>query len=280
MYSKLQYHPNTGFTLLVGKALENLQEDNCEVMKALYAVYSVPQAAALWCGIKEEDVGEILANAEAISGTGPGRGIFRHPFIGCLEPRTRAITEAIESGDLPHGREDGSPVASGEHVAYERRHIRGRELKSWLEKALPNEKPAFLFDDIERASHTAISADAYRTLKADHDKLASRLKAAEEKSRELRDSKEQIERINQSLEAALEKATVPDGRSKTTYLNIIGAMLKLMLAESPGGQPYSILHSQSAVISALLAHNEGRPGISQRTIEEKFAAANRELTTS
>jgi len=40
-----------------------------------------------------------------------------------------------------------------------------------MEKAFPNEKPAFLFDDIERSTHMAISADAYRVLKDEHDKL-------------------------------------------------------------------------------------------------------------
>jgi hypothetical protein len=179
--------------------LETLNEDNCEVMKALYGLYSVPKAAALWCGIEEEAVDDILANAEALSKTGAGRGIFRHPYVSCLEPRTRAITEAIDSGDLPHGREDGRPVASGVHIAYERRHIRGRDLKDWMKKALPNEKPAFLFDDIERSSHSAISRDAYQTLQAENERLKTKLKSATAESKKLLQEMELVESERDSL---------------------------------------------------------------------------------
>jgi len=69
-------------------------------------------------------------------------------------------------------------------------------------------------------------------------------------------------------------------RAESTYLNIIGAMLDLMLSKSPGGQPYSTFASQDAIISALLAHHEGKPGIAERTLEAKFAAARRNLTAT
>jgi len=155
------------------------EKDNCAAMKAHYAVYSIPQAAALWCGVPEEQIPTVIKEAEQLSPTGLGRSIRTHPTVPCLEPRSRAIAEAIEDGSLPHGREDGQTVASGEHVAYERRHFFGRDLRKWMEKAFPNEKPAFLFDDIERNSHSAISADAYRTLKADRDALATRIEGIE-----------------------------------------------------------------------------------------------------
>ena len=87
-----------------------------------------------------------------------------------------------------------------------------------------------------------------------------------------------IEEYESSFRAQCESTVTI--RAETTYLNIIGAMLDLMVNQSPGGQPYSILSSQSAVISAMLAHHSGKPGISQRTLEDKFAAANRELNAS
>jgi len=145
-------------------------------MKAHYAVYSIPQAAALWCGAPENQVEQIVKEATALSHSGLGRSIWTHPGVPCLEPRSRAIAEAIEDGSLPHGQEDGQTVTgnTGNHVAYGRRYFFGRDLRKWMEKAFPNEKPAFLFDDIERSSHTAISADAYRALKAEHDKPLQR----------------------------------------------------------------------------------------------------------
>ena len=79
----------------------------------------------------------------------------------------------------------------------------------------------------------------------------------------------------------------PDGgdkpltqRAETTYLNIIGALLDLMLGKSPSGKPYSEFRSQEAIIDALLAHHKGKPGIAERTLAEKFAAAKRSLNAT
>lgn len=69
-------------------------------------------------------------------------------------------------------------------------------------------------------------------------------------------------------------------RAETTYLNIIGGLLALMLGKSPAGNPQSVFDNQAAIISALLAHHADKPGIAQRTLEEKFAAAKRSLTGS
>ncbi|MEA8541133.1 hypothetical protein PZU20_22685, partial [Pseudomonas aeruginosa] len=66
-------------------------------------------------------------------------------------------------------------------------------------------------------------------------------------------------------------------RSETTYLNILGGLLNMMLGKSPGGMPYSSFETMESVISALLAHYEGRPGISERTLWAKFTAAKRHL---
>lgn len=253
------------------------ETDNCAAMKAHFAVYSIPQAAALWCGVPEEQVAKVLEEAKQLSPTGLGRSIWTHHKVPCIEPRSRAIAEAIEDGSLPHGREDAQTVANGEHVAYERRHFFGRDLRKWMEKAFPNEKPAFLFDDIERNTHAAINADAYRALKADRDALATRLEKAKTEYQKLRQEKEDLERINQSLEAMTAKMNVPAERAGTTYLNIIGAMLDLILGKSPGGQAHSIFTNQAAVIQALLGHHEGKQGIAARTLEEKFAEAKRSL---
>lgn len=198
------------------------ETDNCAAMKAHYAVYSIPHAAALWCGVPEDRVPIILKEAEQLSTAGLGRSIWKHPAVHCLEPRSRAIAEAIEKGDLPHGREDAATVSADDHVSYERRHFFGRDLRKWMEKAFPNEKPAFLFDDIERSTHTAISTDAYRALKADHDKLILRLDNAKGEFVKLRQEKESIESerdslksIVDSLSRELKKYTPPsDEKSK------------------------------------------------------------------
>ena len=36
------------------------ETDNCVAMKAHYTVYSIPQAAALWCGVPENQIDQIV----------------------------------------------------------------------------------------------------------------------------------------------------------------------------------------------------------------------------
>ena len=50
----------------------------------------------------------------------------------------------------------------------------------------PNEKPSFLFDDLERDTHTAISAESYRSLTVDRDALKARIDKAEVEYRKLK----------------------------------------------------------------------------------------------
>lgn len=66
-------------------------------------------------------------------------------------------------------------------------------------------------------------------------------------------------------------------RPETTYQNIIGGLLGLMLGKTPAGKSQSVFENQTAIISAMLAHYGSKPGISERTLEEKFAAANQSL---
>ena len=179
------------------------ETDNCAAMKAHYAVYSIPQAAALWCGVPDDQIAKIVEEATALSDSGLGRSIWTHPDVPCLVTRSLAIAKAVVDGSLPHGREDGQTV-TGDHVAYERRHVLGRDLRKWMENELPNEKPAFLFDDIERSSHQAISADVYRALKAEHDKLEKRLENTKSELKKQRQEREAIESEWNSLKSIVE----------------------------------------------------------------------------
>lgn len=140
---------------------ENWKNDSCVAIKSYYEVYSVPEVAALWCEVDAEHIKRILLEVGQLSKTGFGRGVWTHPEVSCLEPRSRAIAETIESGALAYGREGGNTIDSTENVAAERRHVLVRNLKIWMESSFPNEKPVFLFDDIERNSHDSITLEAY-----------------------------------------------------------------------------------------------------------------------
>lgn len=104
---------------------------------------------------------------------------------------------------------------------------------------------------------------------------------AESKEYEIpwRDWATEVGLLNEKMSPAQEQNVV-ESKERTSYLNIIGAMVELILGISPGGKPHSAFKSQSAIIEALLAHHPARPGISKRNLEEKFAEARRNIALS
>lgn len=197
------------------------EDDSCETVQACYAVYHVPIAAALWCGVPADQVAEELRHAVPIGQSNAlGRAILRHPYLKCLEPRIRAIHAAIDAGELSACREDGRKV--DDHVAYERRHVYGLDLKEWAKKIAPTERPAFLFDEIERNVHSAISMDSYQALKAAHDAKEHKLTQANERIRELNESKGTMESELAGLRAMVDNALTTTERN--TLLIVIAAL--------------------------------------------------------
>ncbi len=259
------------------------ENDSCATVQACYAIYPVNVAAALWCGVPPDQVDHELSLARPIGQSNAlSRAILSHPYLKCLEPRIRAIQAAIDKGEITACREDGRKDDG--HVAYERRHVYGLDLKEWAKKIAPTERPAFLFDEIERDIHPAISSDAYRVLKAAHDAKEQRLADANERIRELNKAKSDAEAERDTLRAMVDnlgkQQTGVDKRSETTYLNIIGALLDLMLGKSSAGKPHSSFNNQEAIICALLGYHEGKQGIASRTLEQKFAEAKKSLKGS
>jgi hypothetical protein len=176
---------------------------------------------------------------------------------------------------LPCSRENGKVVQ--EHVANERRHVSRQHLKDWIAAQFPSDKPAFLFDEIERNTHAAINADSFRALQADRDALKARVEKAAEEYRKLRSERDILIAERDALAEQIKNPQDPGPRAQTTYLNIIGAMVAVVLGKSPAGKPNSVFNSQSAVIDQVLAHYDGKPGISRRSLEEKFAEGKKSL---
>lgn len=236
--------------------------------------YKPIEVAIRWCGLIQHETKILSAVGEA---TMPR--IDQFPQWPCLRANTEKVIDAIQHGDLVYGR-DGAPVAIGEHVARHRLTIRHSDLKAWMVRNYPDQKPAFLFDEIERTTHAAINADSFRALQSERDALKVRIKKATEAYRTLKHECDTIISERDSLKAKVDKMAAPSERAETTYLNIIGGLLGLMLGKSPAGKQQSIFNNQAAIISALLGHYEGKSGISARTLEEKFAAAKRSLSSS
>ena len=252
------------------------ETDSCEHVQSYYTIYPVPVAAALWCGIPAGEVQEHLSTSTQVH-----RAVYRHPYIPCLEPRCRAMHEAIEKGALLVSRENGKSFdGTVDHVAPERRHVTRQNLKEWIAREFPSDKPTFLFDEIERKTHAAINADAFRALQADRDALEARIDKAEEWAKTIIAEKNALLGERDSLRAMVDKANAPGGRSEKTYLNIIGGLLALMLGRSPAGKPQSSFENQGAIISAMLGHYGHIKGMGDSNLEKIMAEANRTLKDS
>ena len=131
--------------------------------------YSPIQIAIRWCGLVKEEA-SILAQSESVY---VRQGQFRQ--WPCLFVHSESIRAAMTIGTLAHGR-DGSPVNNAnDHITPERRTISHADLKAWIRKEYPADAQkahmAWLFDDVERTTHDAITVDAYRSLTAERDGL-------------------------------------------------------------------------------------------------------------
>ncbi|RIJ09699.1 hypothetical protein DXT77_14720 [Pseudomonas sp. 91RF] len=168
------------------------------------------------------------------------------------------LLDAMRHGELPYGKagitqNDPALLTSPELTV---RHV---DVKRWIAVAYPAHKPAFLFDESERLPMQAIDQAAAQALLQQIHSLTARSMTRQRSSQE-----ESQLRLN--------------SRAETTYLNIIGALLTLLLGHSPGGVRYSAFNTLESVISALIAHHSGRPGITERTLWAKFAEARRQLS--
>lgn len=249
------------------------EDENCDDVFAYYSIYPIPVAAALWCNIPPNEVNKYLDNSTEIT-----PGIWRHPRVKCLEAKCRAMHAAIVTNNLQASRENG--MTTTDHIAPARRHVSRQHLKDWIAKEFPGNKPPFLFDEIERKTHPAINAAAYQSLQADLAAAHSENERLLSLTQKLTDERDDLRGQIESLKAIVEKNAALAPRSETTLLNIIGCMLKLMLSTSPAGKPHSIFTSQAMIISSILAYFQNVPGISDRTLEQKFADANRSLSSA
>jgi hypothetical protein len=249
--------------------MTNYDANSCSALEKPY--YKPIEAALRWCNLVQHEVLILQGTGNALL---PPIGAF--PHWPCLRANAEKIVDALLNGELIGGR-DGRTVSPGDHVAKERLTIRHTDLKAWMATHHPGQKPPFLFDEVERVTHTAINADAFRALQVDRDALKARLEKATEEYLKLRQERDSLKGERDSLAAMVEKNNVPGQRAETTYLNIIGGLLGLMLGKSPAGLSQSVFQNQGAIISALLGHHSGKPGISDSTLEAKFAEANRSI---
>ena len=242
---------------------------SCSALEKPY--YKPIEAALRWCNLIQHESVILQTTGDELF---PSISAF--PQWPCLRANAEKVYDAILNGELAGGR-DGRTVSAGDHVKKERLTIRHTDLKAWMSKHYPDQKPAFLFDDVERSTHSAINADSFRALQADRDAARAELAKATKWAHETVQKLSELQGERDSLAAMVEKMNVPGARAETTYLNIIGGLLGLMLGKSPAGKPQSVFENQSMVIAAMLAHHGHLSGVSDTTLQNKFADANRSI---
>lgn len=246
---------------------------NTKSCSSLEKAYYTPVEAALrWCNLISQ---EVLILERVGFDVLPGVGMF--PQWPCLRVNAEKILDAIHNGEVSYGR-DGKTVSPGEQVAKHRLTIRHSDLKIWMAKNYPNQKPPFLFDSVEQQLHSGITVEAYQTLQAENERIRIRLDNA---VKTFQQQKAEISELHGERDSLRQMVSNPvqniDARSETTYLNIIGGLLNIMLGSSPSGKKMSEFANQASIISALLAYHGDLAGISSRTLEAKFAEANRSI---
>ncbi|EJN17870.1 hypothetical protein PMI36_05287 [Pseudomonas sp. GM79] len=233
--------------------------------------YRPIEAALRWCNLMAYET-EILE----VAWRNPKLLNTAFPQWPCLNTNAEKILDAIQHGELTYGCL-GMPVAIGTTVDHSQLTVRHTDLRFWMSRYYPDQRPAFLFEQ-SLDQQGDISIGIYLALQADRDALQLQIKDIETAYQQLLNELEAVGLEKENIHHLIKTNSKVSDRSETAYLHIIGAMVSLFLDHSPSGKPHSVFRSQAAIVDALTAHHKNLPGISKRTLDEKFAAAKRSLS--
>lgn len=195
-----------------------------------------------------------------------------------LHATTEKIYDAVRNGDLPYGCL-GISVPMGTYVEPYQLTIRHSDLRRWMQVHYPDHKPAFLFESGSNA-HEKISLGTFLALQAERDALLRELDTLQRHYQDILVDIQTIGLERDDLKKMVRTHGQLSERSELTYQNIIGVLISLFLDHSPAGKPLSVFKNQAAIVDAIIARHKDVPGLSKRTLDEKFAAANRSLKKS
>lgn len=233
--------------------------------------YRPIDAAIRWCNLMahESQIFESSWDCPALLST-------TFPQWPCLHANTEKIFDAVRNHELPYGA-FGVTLPSGAPIDRRLLTVRHTDLKWWMLHHYPDERPAFLFGEFP-ADNEKISFGTYLTLRADRDALEVELRTRNAALSELLENLNSIGLERESLRALVKTQGKLSVRSETGYQYVIGALVETLLGSSPAGKPNSVFDSQAAIVDSITAHYEDTPGLSKRSLDEKFAAARRRLS--
>jgi len=196
------------------------------------------------------------------------------PRWGELRLYTERIYDGILNGELPFGQ-NGITTRDTALIDSPDLTVRHIDLKRWMHQHYPEQRPAFLFSRSERIAHPFISLETGQAMLIERLALKSSLEHYKRQLHELQEKHDAL--LKQSATNPACAQCQISHRAEATYLHIIGVMLELMLGQSPSGTPYSSFRSQEAIATAMIAHHGELMGITDRTLQAKFAQARRKM---
>ncbi len=235
--------------------------------------YRPIEAAIRWANLLEH-------KQEILSAIDSPRHLPRRldcPGWEALRLCTDRIYDAIVNRELPYGK-NGVTLNDASLLDSHNLTIRHIDLKRWMRTHYPEHRPRFLFSRGERVAHPVITLEAGQAMLIERQAMKAELEQCRRQVQALREQHESF--LKQSMVALGCNQCAISDRAETTYLNIIGGMLALILGTSPSGKAYSSFRTQEAVVSALVAHHQSVMGITERTLNGKFASAKRRLSSA
>lgn len=197
------------------------------------------------------------------------------PQWPCLHTNIEVIYDAVRNGELPYGCL-GITVLPGTPVELSLLTVRHSDLRHWMQDYYPDQRPDFLFES-GYDTRDKISLGVYFALQAERDALQRERDTLQHQLQDVEADLRTLGLEHESLKSLVTTQGQFSERSEHIYLQIIGALLNTFLDSSPAGKPLSVFRSQSAIVDAVTARYNDIPGLSKRTLDAKFAAANRSL---
>ena len=213
----------------------------------LQPYYYPEEAVRDWCAIPPEE----FKNYPISPDTGwPDPDVIGQKYP-CYPKRLAILKHEMNIGAIPVGR-DGKPVAEGDHVAPHRRTVLPEDLKAWMEKKFPNERPAFLFNHLERRE-----LSDRKTLLAKVEELETEVKNLNESLETGRELYRKLKREKNELEEQLKEYEKPQKGKNFHNVNLVKANEKLQ----------NLLN----LLSAAIAIYRKNPKLTRNSLAERLS---------
>ena len=250
--------------------MSGYDQKSCNAMRKPY--YRPIEAAIRWCGLVEHETLIIRELEKKTNLLIPAVGQF--PRWPCLRVNTETIFDAIDHKEIACGR-DGRTVDPNDHVAPPRRTVRHSDLRTWMSKYCPDQKPEFLFDEIERSTHSSINTESFQALQVELQAVRADLDREKRIRIKIKDERDSLLGERDSFRGMVEKLSTqtskPSERQERSNLHIIGSLLQIIMDKG-------IYASEEDLRINIAREYQGFSGCAERTLAGRFSEAKKALS--